>query len=181
MVNNISKVQKQPSRAVLRKRCSENMQQIYSRTPMSKCDFNKVTFTFIEIALRHGCSPVNSLHIFRTSFPKNASEGLLLEVLTTNVLAASLSLVPTEFKIPISNHYHRAHDAQSLLVVSVNVKWYLKSQYYCLIVVLIINLKSKIFHFKTTITTTIGHVSCIGEFFRAYLKKQEKKTMIKKQ
>ena len=34
--------QKQPSRAVLRRRCSENMQQIYRRTPMPKCDFNKV-------------------------------------------------------------------------------------------------------------------------------------------
>ena len=34
--------QKQPSRGVLRKRCSENMQQIYRRTPMPKCDFNKV-------------------------------------------------------------------------------------------------------------------------------------------
>ena len=30
--------QKQPSR----KRCSENMQQIYIGTPMPKCDFNKV-------------------------------------------------------------------------------------------------------------------------------------------
>ena len=35
--------QKQPSRAVLRKKCSENMQQIYRRAPMSKCDFSKVT------------------------------------------------------------------------------------------------------------------------------------------
>ena len=34
--------QKQPSIGVLMKRCSENMQQIYSRTPMPKCDFNKV-------------------------------------------------------------------------------------------------------------------------------------------
>ena len=33
---------KQPSRGVLKKRCSENMQQIFRRTPMSKCDFNKV-------------------------------------------------------------------------------------------------------------------------------------------
>ena len=33
--------QKQPSRGVLRKRCSENMQQIYRRIPMPKCDFNK--------------------------------------------------------------------------------------------------------------------------------------------
>ena len=35
-------VQKQPFRGVLRKRCSENMQQIYRRTTMLKCDFNKV-------------------------------------------------------------------------------------------------------------------------------------------
>ena len=34
--------QKQLSLAALRKRCSENMQQIYRRTPMPKCDFNKV-------------------------------------------------------------------------------------------------------------------------------------------
>ena len=35
-------VHKQPSRGVLKKRCSENMQQIYRRTPMPKYDFNKV-------------------------------------------------------------------------------------------------------------------------------------------
>ena len=37
-------LQKQPSRGVLWKRCFENMQQIYSRTPIPKCDFNKVTW-----------------------------------------------------------------------------------------------------------------------------------------
>ena len=31
---------------------------------------------FIEIAHRHGCSPLNLLHIFRTPFPKNTSGGL---------------------------------------------------------------------------------------------------------
>ena len=36
-------IQKQPSRRVFRKMCSENMQQIYRRTPIPKCDFNKVT------------------------------------------------------------------------------------------------------------------------------------------
>ena len=35
--------QKQASRGVLRKSCSENMQQIFRRTLMPKCDFNKVT------------------------------------------------------------------------------------------------------------------------------------------
>ena len=37
-----AKGQKQPFRGVLRKKCFENMQQIYKRTSMSKCDFNKV-------------------------------------------------------------------------------------------------------------------------------------------
>ena len=32
---------------------------------------------FIEIALRHGCSPVNLLHVLRTPFPKHTSGGLL--------------------------------------------------------------------------------------------------------
>ena len=47
-------------------------------TPMSKCDFNKVANH--TITLRYGCSPVNLLHIFRTTFPKNNSEGLLLSL-----------------------------------------------------------------------------------------------------
>ena len=34
--------QKQRSRGVLRKRCPEDMQKIYRRTPMPKCDFDKV-------------------------------------------------------------------------------------------------------------------------------------------
>ena len=33
---------------------------------------------FIEIIFRHGCSPVNLLHIFRTPFPRNTSMWLLL-------------------------------------------------------------------------------------------------------
>ena len=67
--------QKQPPRGVLKKKFSENMQQIYRRTPMLKCDFNKVA---LEIALHHGCSPVNLLHIFRTPFSKKTFGGMLL-------------------------------------------------------------------------------------------------------
>ena len=37
-----SLIKKQPPRGVLIKRCSENMQEIYRRTPVPKCDFNKV-------------------------------------------------------------------------------------------------------------------------------------------
>ena len=35
---------------------------------------------FTEITIRHGCSPVNLLHIFRTPFTKNISGWLLLTV-----------------------------------------------------------------------------------------------------
>ena len=34
--------QKQLPRDVLKKRCSEHKQQIYRKTPMAKCDFNKL-------------------------------------------------------------------------------------------------------------------------------------------
>ena len=73
-------MQKQPSRGALRKRCFENIQQIYSRTPMPKCDFNKVALqsNFIEITLPRGCSSVNLLRIFRIPFTKNTPERLLL-------------------------------------------------------------------------------------------------------
>ena len=69
--------QKQPSIDVLIKRCSENIHQIYRRTPMSKCNLNKVT--------QHRYSPVNLRHIFRTPLPKNISEGLLLKAGSINV------------------------------------------------------------------------------------------------
>ena len=36
-------IQNQPPRGFLRKSCTENMQVIYRRTPIPKCDFNKVT------------------------------------------------------------------------------------------------------------------------------------------
>ena len=60
--SNIQNFKKQPTRGVLRKGCSENMQQIYRKTLMPKCNFKFA----------------NSLHIFRKPFPKNISGGLLL-------------------------------------------------------------------------------------------------------
>ena len=49
----------------------------------------KLLCNFIEITLRHGCSSVNLLHIFRTLFPKNASEWLLLKSELKNLLRLS--------------------------------------------------------------------------------------------
>ena len=39
----------------------------------------KLQTNFIEITLRHGCFPVNLLHIFTTPFPKNTYGWLLLK------------------------------------------------------------------------------------------------------
>ena len=47
-------LQKQPSRGVYKKRCCENIQQIYRRTPMPKCDFNKIALLFLRTPL-DGC------------------------------------------------------------------------------------------------------------------------------
>ena len=55
--------QKQPSSGVLRKRCSENMQQIYRRTPIPKLHFAMGVL----------------LHIFRKHFLKNPFRWVLLE------------------------------------------------------------------------------------------------------
>ena len=44
-------LQKQLSTSVLRKRCSENMQQIYKKTPIPKCDFNKVVLRCIAFVM----------------------------------------------------------------------------------------------------------------------------------
>ena len=38
----------------------------------------KMLCNFIEITLRHGCSPINLLHIFRTPFFRNTNGWLLL-------------------------------------------------------------------------------------------------------
>ena len=40
----------------------------------------KLQSSFFEITLRHECSPVNLLHIFRTPFPKSTSGGMLLDL-----------------------------------------------------------------------------------------------------
>ena len=72
--------EKQSSRRVLKKRCSENMQQIYGRHPRQSAISIKLLCNFIEISLRHGCSPINLLHIFRTHFRKNTSGRLLLKL-----------------------------------------------------------------------------------------------------
>ena len=55
-----SELQKQPPRGVPRKKCSENIQQIYRKTPMLKCNFNKA----LELYWNH-----TSAWVFSCKFP----------------------------------------------------------------------------------------------------------------
>ena len=61
--------QKQPPIDVLKKRCSENVQQIYRGTPMPKCDFKQLYSNHIS-AWVFSCK---FAAIFRTPFPRNTS------------------------------------------------------------------------------------------------------------
>ena len=47
---------------------------------------------FIQITLWHRCSRVNLLHIFRTTFPKNISGGLLLIIAAIELLEANFTV-----------------------------------------------------------------------------------------
>ena len=78
LVQKESTFQKQPSRCVPTKSCSENIQQIYRRITMPKC-VHESRFKIIEITLYW--NPINFLYIFRTPFPKNTSGWLLLKLL----------------------------------------------------------------------------------------------------
>ena len=71
-------MQKQASRSVLMKRSSENLQQICREHSCRSVISIKLQSNVIDITLRHGCSPVNLLHIFRTPFYKSTYGGLLL-------------------------------------------------------------------------------------------------------
>ena len=72
----VNLIQKQLSIGVLIKRCPENMQRIYRRTPMPKCDFNRV-----------------ALQLY-----KNTYEGLLLLItLTKSMHLKNLSMFHARF------------------------------------------------------------------------------------
>ena len=57
---------------------------------------------FIKITFRDRCSPVNLLYIFRTTFPKNTSAGLLLNLITYNLLFFSNKFALSSVKVMIT-------------------------------------------------------------------------------
>ena len=61
-----------------------------------------ISITLLENTFRHGCSPVNLLHISRTPFPRNTSGWLLLNILWRKDLSnSSISEKNRAFKICI--------------------------------------------------------------------------------
>ena len=75
----------------------------------------KLLCNFIEIALRHGCSPVNLLHIFSTCFNRNTSGRLLLSLFTlTNFICINLIYVRDVSNLSAySNFFIIAHNHKS--------------------------------------------------------------------
>ena len=69
----------------------------------------KLLCSFIETTFRHGCSPVNLLHIFRTPFAKNIPEGLLLHVITS-----SLSNSGADLKVTSDEHVRITHSEANI-------------------------------------------------------------------
>ena len=50
----------------------------------------KLLCNFIEVILRHGCSPVNLLYIFKTPFLKNTPGRLLLKLRSSRMLDSNM-------------------------------------------------------------------------------------------
>ena len=93
-------LRKQPSWGVLWKKFSQNMHEIYRKTPMATCDFGK-------IAKQLKCSSVNLMHIFRTHFHSNTYGGLLL-----NLGSCRDSIFSILFKL---NYWYRFSQEQTLM------------------------------------------------------------------
>ena len=71
----IKQPEKQPSRGVLKKKFSQSMQQIFSRTPMPKVNFNKVAKdTYKNTSGRLLMQPGTLINRPENSLPKNISQ-----------------------------------------------------------------------------------------------------------
>ena len=74
-------IHKQPPEVFLRKGVLKIYGKFTGDNPWQSVISIKLLSNLIEIALRHGCSPVNFLHSFRTPFPRNTSGWLLLAII----------------------------------------------------------------------------------------------------
>ena len=81
----------------------------------------KLLQNFIEITLRHGCSPVNQLHIFRIPFYRKTYGGLFLQAPNENV--QELFILLSQFVAIPSKHFMsqflREHNLKVCAVTSI--------------------------------------------------------------
>ena len=74
----------------------------------------KLQSNFVKITLRHGCSPVNLLQVFRTPFLKNTSEGLLLLSDDIKWLPSPISFNPFYANVPFLYPLKTRHENGTL-------------------------------------------------------------------
>ena len=89
------------------KKCSKFAGEHLCRSAISI----KLQSNFIEIKLRHRCSPVNLLHIFRTAFLKSTSGGLHLSAVPIRPVISNCGM-PTE-KVSEFVDFHLKHIMQN--------------------------------------------------------------------
>ena len=80
----------------------------------------KLQSNLIEITLRHGCSPVNLLHIFRTPFYKNASGGLPLMLIVLIIVIMMKMMMIILVNIIIRSSQRRCSLKKVFLEISQN-------------------------------------------------------------
>ena len=90
---------------------------------MPKCNLIKLQSNFIEIALKHGCSPVNLLHIFRTPFPKNIFGWLLLQSLVSgSATSKQVNSVPKKWPLCFRHGYNNiVHKSKTCKLIYVEI------------------------------------------------------------
>ena len=92
----------------------------------------KLQSNFIEITLRHGCSPVNLLHIFKTTFARNTSGWLLLDIDLTVSSRDILKIIQVSQVdgVRSSVHWHSIHTMENELSYSVKSSDFVKNKYF---------------------------------------------------
>ena len=80
LILNVEIFRSSPSEVFLRKGDLKMCSKFTGEQPCWSATSIKLLCNFVEIALRHGCSPVNLLHFFRTPFRKNTSGGMFLNI-----------------------------------------------------------------------------------------------------
>ena len=112
------------------KSCSEICSKFTAEHPCQSVILIKSQSNFIEIALRHECSPANLLHIFRTSFIRAALQGCFLNdafsfyVFAKKVPPNPKSHTAQKMKFFIMDFFSKC-DQIRLLCNLIRVQWFL--------------------------------------------------------